>query len=381
MNYIDRKEPEGSLSKALKDIMPQLATGIAQNVHQRRQQQNTAFGLQAALGLEPNESQLLSNLDPHILGAFITQKLKEPAQKTNYDLAKSMSGNATGGTATGGTPSGGTPSGGSGNMSLPDKGQLTDKQLDTYMKQTTENKRNQIKDKTLNVKLQEGWRKKVEKLNAENDSINDTKNILSEISQYYQTGQVISGATQQVLQTLGLNNAITNAPTQATGKQVAQLVLSRMGNIKGVPRLTNMITSYVDKSKPGLFNTPEGLSALADSLNNGLESLENINNLRIEEYDKLGNNPQNAPTNPDKNIQKQIKAIQDQTLKNVKDIVNKHSGVKNQEEQVDKPDDPTTYNTLKDKMYFRLDDGTLVGSDGKRQRKVEIVGGIPRFID
>ena len=74
MNYIDRKEPDGSLSKALQQIMPQMVGTIAQQMNQRRQQQANALGLKSLFpNVYPSQLQAMSMMSPDILKQLLPE--------------------------------------------------------------------------------------------------------------------------------------------------------------------------------------------------------------------------------------------------------------------------------------------------------------------
>ena len=77
MIFIKDSVPKNSLSEMLKTSLPQMAAGIAQQLQQRRQQQNNVFGLQS-IGMDPQKAQLASGMDPQMLTAVIKEELRNP---------------------------------------------------------------------------------------------------------------------------------------------------------------------------------------------------------------------------------------------------------------------------------------------------------------
>jgi hypothetical protein len=197
----------------------------------------------------------------------------------------------------------------------------------------------------------------------------------------FETGQPITGATMQLLHGAGLDRAITNPTTQQLTKASANLVMNTMKGMKGIRAMTNWMGQLAEKSKLSEYNTPEGAAAIGDSMGVVINAAKKIQELRKGNLDKFGNNLLNLPANFDQGIENQIQAVQKDAIKESRAVIYKHSGIKFKEENVDSLDDPKTYDTAKDGVMFQLDDGTYVGSDGKRQRKakVEMINKNPVF--
>ena len=226
--------------------------------------------------------------------------------------------------------------------------------------------------------------KEVSNLEAINSSIANRRSQYDEILTYARGGDLISGPAKALLDKLGLGDVFTTAPTQAVAKASMNTVLQKLGAVKGMTRGTNMGMDMLMRSGPNLLQNPLALEAVIGSLKNADDYEEAINQKKIKElarYDRAGIVP---PIDLDTRVRKQMKPYAEKKdAENIKlwDRINRESRATHQivERGLEKPDDPTTYNTLKDHIYF--DDpqrpGKYVGSDGKKQYSVILRNGNP----
>lgn len=400
-------EPSGGNKFDLQQMIQQLGTGIAQNMQQRRQRQETAAGLQAMLPkTTPEQADMMAGMDPNVLSIWLKEKMREADEIRTSDSVKNLikKGQPSGldalsesletpGATMGVGPSGAMPGVGpssdaiggldTADMQLPDR--MTKAEAAMYLKENADLRKVQEQRRGHDIKREEGHRlelsKRFDDLNNASDAINALELNLDEIRTAFETGQPISGATLQLLHAAGLDRAITNPTTQQLVKSSANLVINTMKGIKGIRSMTNWMGQLVERSKLSEYNTPEGAAAIADSVQVVIDAVKKIIDLRKGNLDKFGKNLLNLPANYDQGIENQIKAIQKDAIKQSRAVIYKHSGIKFKEENVESLDSPTTYNTLKDGVMFQLDDGTYVGSDGRKQRKakVEMVGKNPIF--
>jgi hypothetical protein len=219
--------------------------------------------------------------------------------------------------------------------------------------------------------------KEVERLEATNASIANRRSQYDEILNYARAGDLISGPPKAILDKLGLGDVFTTAPSQAVAKASMNTVLQKLGAVKGMTRGTNMGMDMLMRAGPNLLQNPLAMEAVIGSLKNADDYEEAINQKKIKElarYDRAGIVP---PIDLDSRVRKQMQPYaKKKDTENLKlwDRINRESKATYQvvERGLDKPDDPTTYNTLKDQIYF--DDpsrpGKYVGSDGKKQYEV-----------
>lgn len=396
-------DPEKEKKFSLDRTLEQLGQGIAGNLQRRRQSLDTKFGLRA-LGYSDPEAEMLSGMNPQILTQLVKEKSREPLYRGWANLVNQEEGRGEYGQP---EQAQATPDLSQPGATLPIAGKLQAQQpiskpraiagkqpyemlhpdvAKTMLDQATKREKNQIRRDELGLKKQEVWTKRIEPLNESKSALQAVRLNLNEIRDYFRGGGVISGATQQALQFAGLDKAITNASTQAVGKATAQMVINQLGRMKGMGQVRNFFAQMVERMKPSLLNTPEGIEAISDSIEVAMDAADQIIDLQTNEYERIGNqvlkDPYSAPTNPDSFIKDKIKKINQETVKKMHGVANRHSSSVYKQETVDTIEDPTTFNTFNDNTYFYDNNGDAIGSDGTRLRKLEIRGGVPiKFID
>lgn len=398
-------DPEKEKKFSLDRTLEQLGQGIAGNLQRRRQSLDTKFGLRA-LGYSDPEAEMLSGMNPQLLSEALKQRQRDTIAKAWADEVNQAEGRGGYGQQQQAQPIQAVPDFSQTGSTLPLAGKLQNQTVPPQQQnitakkpytmlpsdvakaklyQITQDKKNQIRQDELGLKKQEAWTKRIDKNNEDLGALEAVRMNLNEIRNYFRTGQVISDGTQQALHAAGLDKVITNASTQAVGKASAQMILNQIGRMKGMGQVRNFIAQTVERMKPSLLNTPEGIEAVGDSLDIGMDAIEEIINLQNNEYERIGNNllkdPYSAPTDPNSFIKDKIKNIWKNARSRIDESVLKHSGVTFKSEDVKAIDDPSTFNTTKDGVMFQEDDGTYKGSDGKRIRKarVKMVGETPIF--
>lgn len=399
-------DPEKEKKFSLDRTLEQLGQGIAGNLQRRRQSLDTKFGLRA-LGYSDPEAEMLSGMNPQLLSEALKQRQRDTIAKAWADEVNQAEGRGGYGQQQQAQPIQAVPDFSQTGSTLPLAGKLQNQTVPPQQQnitakkpytmlpsdvakaklyQITQDKKNQIRKDELGLKKQEIWTKRIEPLNEAKSALHAVRLNLNEIRDYFRGGGVISGATQQALQFAGLDKAITNASTQAVGKATAQMVINQLGRMKGMGQVRNFFAQMVERMKPSLLNTPEGIEAISDSIEVAMDAADQILDLQTNEYERIGNqvlkDPFSAPTNPDSFIKDKIKKINQETIKKMHGVTNRHSSSVYKQETVDTIEDPTTFNTFKDNTYFYDNNGDAIGSDGTKLRKLEIRGGIPiKFID
>lgn len=311
---------ESPLTQALKTTLPSVAAHIATQLNERRLRQQQAVGLQAALGINPNQAQALSYLDPQTLGAYVKQEVQRPHREQLAGLAKQLLGGGSipqnnptqgvlatsGGQAGVGAAQGGVP--GIDMSNFPE--QMTEQDLrllmDIHNQETNRNLKVSENEKNRELKRQlakfqaeekgkgrefersmqkqklqaaeakearDAIRENIEKTRIRNKELDTqiesdkaTERDLDELLALNATGQLVQGKTHVALEALGWDKFFNNDVSQIAAKDIERMGAELMKSNKTGGKMTNDIFNSLKATLPSLKNTQTGFDALAKSV-------------------------------------------------------------------------------------------------------------------
>jgi len=229
--------------------------------------------------------------------------------------------------------------------------------------------------------------KRVDSIGEQRKAIKDSISRLNDVLGYSRSGELISGPAQAVLQKLGLENIINNAPTEATRKAAMAHIISTMSNMKGASRGTNLLLKNISQANISDLNSPEGIEAIIQPMI--LRQERELKAGKIEEdlrnkYFEMG---RRAPMNINSIIDEKMEPYDKEMNNKIEDIAKRvikssRAPYELVSSNIDKLPDPKTFNTMKDgRMFTNNSTGKIYGSDGTRIHQVSKRGGKPIFID
>ena len=383
MQYLTRKEPAGSLAGSLQGSLQQLGMAIAQNLQQRRQRQETAAGLQALLpNISPMEAQMMAGLEPQALGIGLKEKLREPM----YRGMSSLAGGLVQQSALPGeevqigqqAPTGTQPQDinkiGGINKKIQIPEMMTPQMADMVLKENASLRQLQEQRRANDLKEKKEIRKKIDVINTEVGKKKELLQHVKNVRNYWESGQVISGATKEWADKLGLGRLITNAPTQAAIKEMYNMVIDTIGTTKGF-RGTNLLANLIQNTKPSEYNTKEGVKPILDGIEAFVDFGVKKDQLIKGEYKKWGQAPSLAGVDIEEGIEKEIGGLEKKLEDRLSQISAKAIGYTADEssrfKKVGEIPDPRTYNTFKEGKAYRRN-GVWVGSDGIKERPLRM---------
>jgi hypothetical protein len=366
MIFVKDSEPKNSLSEMLKTSLPQMVAGIAQQVQQRRQQQNNVFGLQS-IGMDPRKAQLASGMDPQTLAAIIKQELLRPSRQDNSKLMMQLAGQQAG-NAQGNSPqdsmyqqnTSGEHTSVDGMTKLDIPSEMSDSQLRFAAEQLNQSKNRTLKEKSLKQQRDIATEKLIDRGTARQHQAKETKKKLindsfaaiepenKEISNRLETseadlrdlatiehatrtGRVVGGPEKKIAEKLGLEDIWTTDATQLIDKVVQGMNTRAISGVKVGGKFTNEILRSIQRQNPSLYNTKTGrLSVIANKkleLNN-LKAIDKAKATMIKDYKQRG---EMLPSDWRVQAQDKVRPVLDynggRMLDNVSNLVYKEYGV------------------------------------------------------